>query len=507
MNRRFYITTPIFYVNARPHIGSAYTTIAADILARFHRQKGEEVFYLTGTDENSVKNVAAAKEARKDVKDYLDEMAAVWQETWDSLGISNDDFIRTTERRHIEAVFKFFKEVKKKGDIYEGVYEGYYCDGCEAFLSKDDLVDNKCPTHKKAPEYLREKNLFFRLTKYRDKLLNHIEKNPEFIEPVSRRNEVVSYIKDFMTDFSISREGAGWGIHVPEETETKRVLYVWFDALINYISAIGYATDEKKFKKWWPVDVHLIGKDIIKFHCAYWPAMLMSAGLPLPKKVFAHGFFTIDGQKISKSLGNAIDPVEASKKYGIDALRYFLIHEIKFGEDGDFSFRRLEEVYNSELANELGNLVNRVLSMVEKYFNSKIPKPTKLRNGYENYEKVINDYEEAMEELRLHDAVEAILSLVRFCNQLIDKERPWELAKKDLKHLADVIYFLLDALRILGWMLWPITPEAAEKIWEQLGVSEEKEKKWEKGVKLGGLKAGTKIKKGEPLFPKIETLK
>lgn len=526
---KFYITTPIFYINARPHIGSAYTVFAADILARFHRMKGEEVYFLTGTDENSVKNVAAAKESGKDVKDYLDEMAAIWQETWDSLGISNDDFIRTTERRHIEAVFNFFKEVKKKGDIYEGIYEGYYCDGCEAFLSKEDLVDGKCPNHKRKPQYLREKNLFFKLTKYRDKLLKHIEKNPDFIQPSSRRNEVVSYIKDFMTDFSISRERAEWGIPVPtsknvmlnsfrrpnqflkqvQDDKTNRVLYVWFDALINYISAVGYGTDEKKFKKWWPVDLHLVGKDIIKFHCAYWPAMLMSAGLPLPKKIFAHGFFTVEGQKMSKSLGNVIDPIEISRKYGIDALRYFLIREIKFGEDGDFSLRRLEEVYNSELANELGNLVNRVLAMTDRYFKSKVPSvviSSRARNlaGAKRLAQLVRNYEKAMEELGLHDAVESVLALVRSCNQLIDKEKPWELAKKDVKRLANVIYYLLDSLRILSWLLWPIMPETAEKIWEQLGIlKSERKRKWEVAIKFGGLKRGTKIKKGEPLFPKI----
>ncbi len=502
MNRKFYITTPIFYVNARPHIGSAYTVIAADILARFHRIKGDDVYFLTGTDENSQKNIEAAEKVKKGVKEYLDEMAAVWQETWDSLGISNDDFIRTTEERHKKAVFKFFKEAQKKGDIYEGVYEGYYCDGCEAFLAKDDLVDGKCPNHKKTPRYIREKNLFFRLTNYREKLLNHIKKHPEFIEPVSRRNEVISYIKDFMTDFSVSREKVEWGIPVPGDE--KRAIYVWFDALINYISAVGYGTDEKKFKKWWPADLHLVGKDIIKFHCAYWPAMLMSAGLPLPKKLFAHGFFTVGGQKMSKSLGNIVDPAEISKKYGTDALRYFLIREIKFGEDGDFSLRRLEEVYNSELANELGNLVNRVLVMTEKYFGGKVPKHTKLQIGYKFYEKTMKDYEEAMERLMLHDTVEAILSLVRYCNQLIDKEKPWGLFKSDKKRLSDVMYQLLDSLRLLGWMLWPVTPVAAEKIWEQLGIlASEKKKKWEKGSKAGELKSGTKIKKGETLFPKI----
>jgi len=603
MVKKFYITTPIFYVNAKPHIGSAYTVIVADILARFHRLKGEDVYFLTGTDENSQKNIEALrlrsgnKNITKDeIQKYLNEMAAVWQRTWDGLGISNDDFIRTTEERHLKAVEKFYKKVFKNGDIYEGTYDGYYCEGCEAFLTKEDLAGGKCAIHQKEPKYLKEKNLFFRLSKYREKLLAHIKKHPDFIEPQSRRNEVASYVDKFMTDFSITRENAEFGIAVPEGTEIRnskscpdtsrdlrfapkirnltptsspyfaagetggvrggRVLYVWFDALINYISAIGYGTDEKKFKKWWPTNVHLVGKDIIKFHCAYWPAMLLSAGLPLPKKVFAHGFFTVAGQKMSKSLGNAMDPLIISKKYGIDALRYFLVHEIKFGEDGDFSINRFEEVYNSELANELGNLVNRVLAMAEKYFAGRVPTAgnpkSEIRNpkqpplsppispgakqgefppdlpaslcearragadpsccarlglGAEEGVKIknlINDYEKAMEELRLHEAVEIILSLVRNGNQMVDKEKPWELAKTDKEKLSQVIYCLLDSLRLLGWMLWPIMPDTAEKIWEQLGiVEEEKKKKWEKGSVFGGLKAGTKIKKGETLFPKI----
>jgi methionyl-tRNA synthetase len=320
-----------------------------------------------------------------------------------------------------------------------------------------------------------------------------------------------------------------WGIPVP--IDKKQAIYVWFDALINYLTGVGYGKDEKKFAKWWPADLHLVGKDIIKFHCALWPAMLMSVGLPLPKKVFAHGFFTVAGQKMSKSLGNAMDPLIISKKYGIDALRYFLIHEIKFGEDGDFSINRLEEVYNSELANELGNLVNRVLAMTERYFGGLVPRTTELRK-LRNYENSVKNYEKAMEELRPHDAVELILSLVRSGNQMVDREKPWELFKQaslrqaqaipvvsqvellpersesevegSKKRLSLVIYCLLDSLRILGWMLYPLMPDTAEKIWEQLGIAEEeKKKKWEKGSVFGGLKPGTKIKKGETLFPKL----
>jgi len=349
---KFYITTPIYYVNDIPHIGHAYTTIAADVLARYYRMKGKEVYFLTGTDENSQKNVEAAKKVKGEelkvksekeiVAEYVNEMSAKWQETWDSLDITNDDFIRTTEPRHKKAVKKFFEAVFKNGDIYKGIYEGLYCPGCEAYVSEMDLENGKCPFHKIAPKKIKEENYFFRLKKYESKLLDYIEKNPDFIEPEARRNEVVNYISHHLEDISISRLSQEWGIPVP--IDKKQVIYVWFDALINYLTAVGYGTNEEKFNKWWPADLHLVGKDIIKFHCALWPAMLMSAGLPLPKKVFAHGFFTIGGQKISKSLGNVLDPVELVNKYGIDEVRYFLLREISFGEDGDISLKRLMTV-------------------------------------------------------------------------------------------------------------------------------------------------------------------
>ncbi len=502
MSKKFYITTPIYYVNDKPHIGHSYTTTIADILARYHRMKGEKVLFLTGTDENSQKNVEAAeKSGEKNIKKYLDKIAAIWQETWDSFGISNDDFIRTTEKRHIVAVNKFFETVWKKKDIYEGSYEGWYCAGCEAFKKESDLVNGLCPDHKKAPEKIKENNLFFRVTKYRDALLEFIGKNPEFIQPKSRRNEVVNFIRDYMEDFSITRENASCGIPVPKIAKYKKnaSLYVWFDALLNYVSAIGYGKNPAKFKKFWPADLHLVGKDIIKFHCAYWPAMLMSAGLPLPKKVFAHGFFTINGEKISKSLGNAIDPLEVSKKFGIDAIRYFLIREIRLGEDGDFSFERLNERYNNELANELGNLISRVLAMTEKYFDGKTPKKAPARLFY-----AWKEYDEDMENLRLNEALEKIWQIVREANRIIDSERPWELAKINQKRLAEVIYVLLETFRHLAWMLYPIMPGTAEKIWEGLGIAKsEKKITYKQARKWGGLKQGTKVKKGEALFPRL----
>ncbi|TAK03696.1 methionine--tRNA ligase [Patescibacteria group bacterium] len=499
---KFYLTTPIYYINGAPHVGHAYTGIIADALARYRRMRGDEVFFLTGTDENSQKNVEAAEKAGKkdDIQGYLDTMAATWQETFDELGFTNDRFIRTTEAAHAKAVEKFWKAVEAKGDIYEGEYVGLYCKGCEAFYTETDLVDAKCPLHKTAPESIKEKNYFFRLTKYRDALLEHIGKNPDFVVPAARRNEIMSYIRDFMKDVSISRSSMKWGIPVPGD-ETQRV-YVWFDALINYLTGVGYGTDEAAFKKWWPADLHLVGKDIIKFHCALWPAMLMSAGLPLPKRVLAHGFFTIDGEKISKSLGNAIDPVAVAGEYGVDALRYFLFREIRLGEDGDFSLTRLAARYDGDLANELGNLVHRVLTMTEKYFDGSAPQRADgfLAGAWDGYHA-------AWEELRTHDALDVVWSLVRQSNQLIEERAPWQLAKMgETKLLGDTMYALLETLRHIAWMLYPFMPETAEKMFAKLGLAAPKEftQPFETAWAWGELVPGARIEKGEPLFPRKE---
>ncbi|MFH1193397.1 MAG: methionine--tRNA ligase [bacterium] len=501
---KYYITTPIYYINDKPHIGHAYTTITADALANYNRLKGSEVYFLTGTDENSQKNIEAAEKYlgksdlnKKEIQKYLDEMSAVWQMTWDEIRITNNDFIRTTEPRHIKAVEKFFSRVWEKGDIYEGNYEGFYCTGCEEFKSEKELVDGKCPIHKTVVKKIKEKNYFFKLSKYRGELLDYIEKNPQFIMPESRRNEVVSYIRDFMEDVSITRESMRWGIEVPEIKG--HALYVWFDALLNYLSGIGFGEDDEKFKKFWPADLQLVGKDIIKFHCALWPAMLMSAGLPLPKQVFAHGFFTINGEKMGKSLGNVVDPVAASKKYGLDALRYYLLREIPFGEDGDFSFSRLEERYNSDLANGLGNLVSRVLAMAEKYFDGKAPAKSKgdLSEFWKNYEQSIED-------LKLHNALNLIWKEIAACDEIVDKEKPWELAKKDTARLAEIIYELLERIRHIAWALWPFLPETSEKILSKYGIMEtERKKSFSSLTKWGGLKEGQKLEKGEALFPRI----
>ena len=568
--KKFYITTPIYYVNDVPHIGHAYTTIAADVLARYHRARGEVVRFLCGTDENAQKNVEAAlrgqatpargQATRQIVQHYVDKMSAKWKLTWDELEISNDDFIRTPEPRHVNFVEKFWSMVKK-GDIYKGKYEGLYCIGCESYKTETELIDGKCPDHQRVPEKLSEENYFFKLSAYRQKFLAHIKKHPEFIQPEARRNEVAAYIRDHAADFSISRKNLEWGIPVPGDPS--QTIYVWFDALLNYISAVHNppppsltsdalrgrspteASDlreggrirsplkirgDRGVMQWWPADLHLVGKDIIKFHCAYWPAMLMSAGLPLPRTVFAHGFFTIDGQKMSKTLGNVVDPVALARKYGNDVLRYYLIREIPFGSDGDFSEARLRERYNGELANGLGNLAARVLTMVEKYSDGRIPpsppqsSPIKgeeekvknplhkgeeqqknspplmggARGGWPQYETHIAHY-------ALDRALDTVWKFISELDALIDKEQPWQLAKKgDKKRLNGVLYVLAESLRHLAWMVLPFMPETSERIFVQLGVEKaELTQSLKDAQKWGGLKPGTKIKRGDALFPRL----
>lgn len=510
MQKKFYITTPIYYVNDVPHIGHVYSTVAADVLARWHRMQGDAVYFVTGTDENAQKNAEVALRQRTGdsvqgtdrevVQRYVDTMSAKWQMTWDELGFSNDDFIRTTEARHIAGVNTFFIAVQKRGDIYKGKYVGLYCTGCEAYVVESDLVDGKCSLHKKEPKKLEEENYFFRASKYKQQLLDHIASHPEFVEPQSRRNEIIQYIKHHFDDFSISRTALSWGIPVPGDPS--QVLYVWFDALLNYCTAVGYGTDEMKFKKFWPADVHLVGKDIIKFHCALWPAMLLSAGLPLPKAVFAHGFFTINGQKISKSLGNAIDPVDLVKKYSIDAVRYFLLREIPFGEDGDFSLARLQERYNADLANGIGNLTARVVTLAEKF---KVSVKGGSASGGERHllrEKAQDTwrvYEKAIAEYRFHDALAAVWDFSTSCDGYIEEKKLWTLKGDEA---VAVIAPLLEALRHIAWWLWPVMPTTAERIFDQLGILDAVRKQSLQEAKKWG-NAQFAVKKGQSLFPRL----
>ncbi|HEX7456217.1 MAG TPA: methionine--tRNA ligase [Candidatus Nanoarchaeia archaeon] len=471
--KKFFVTTPIYYINDVPHIGHAYTTFAADILAGYHRQVGDDTFFLTGIDENSQKTVLAAENAKKEIKGYTDELAKKWKSTWKKLGISNDDFIRTTQPRHVKVVQEIFKKIADNGDLYKGKYEGLYCVGHEAFLKEDDLDEKGlCPDHQTKPEKIVEDNYFFRLSKYQDALVKHFTKNPKFVEPKERYNEIFNFIKGGLQDISVTRETQKWGIPAPNDP--RQVIYVWFDALINYISA-----DPSK----WPADVHIIGKDILRFHAVIWPAMLLSAGHPLPKKIFAHGFFTVDGVKISKSLGNAIDPLAISEKYGVDALRYFLFKEIPFGNDGDFSFKRLEEVYNADLANGLGNLVARVAKLCEnsgeRYTIHEVGNP--LANPTGDREKRIIEY---LEKLYFKDVLDLIWLEVTELDQTIDKEQPWVLLKKSKKDAHYLLQRLLLRLEKVGKLVAPFLPETSAKIAQQF--------------------TGPKIKSAKPLFPRIQ---
>jgi methionyl-tRNA synthetase len=492
---KYYITTPIYYVNDKPHIGHAYTTIVADVIKRYRRMRGDEAYLVTGTDENSQKNVEAAEKAGvADIQTYLDGMAETWKSTWQDLGLDVDDFIRTTEDRHKKGVEKFWSAVAATGDIYQGEYEGLYCTGCEAFYKETDLVDGNCPMHKRPVTTLKEKNWFFKLSAYREKLLAHIDAHPDFIQPVSRRNEIRSYIEKFMEDVSISRETVKWGIPVPNDPGS--VIYVWFDALLNYMTAVGYGTDDALFAKEWPADLHLVGKDIIKFHCALWPAMLLSAGIALPKQVYAHGYFTINGEKMSKSLGNAIDPKDLAAKVGIDPIRYYLLREIPFGEDGDFSEERLRARYNGELGNALGNGFYRVLSMTEKYCEGKVPavapsSGTGITDAWTAYGAAMNVF-------AFHHALEAAMGQALAVNGDIDAVKPWALAKTDSSAVAPHLYRWLESFRHIALLLGPIMPDVSAKMLAQLG-NPSTAQEW------GGLAEGAMLAKGEPLFPRLES--
>ncbi len=448
------ITTPIYYINAAPHIGHSYTMVAADVLARYYRELGENVMFTAGTDENSQKTLQAVeKTGGQDAQAYTDQMTAAWQKTWKDLGISYDVFVRTTSPQHHATVQAFLAKIQANDDLYKGTYEGLYCVGCEEFKRADDLVDGKCPLHNTAPEQLKEENYFFKLSKYQQPLLEHIRQNPDFIAPVSRRNEVLAFIERGLEDISFSRPSRGWGI--PWPGDNKQVVYVWSDALVNYLTATGYPNPG--YDQWWPASLHLVGKDIIKFHCIIWPAMLMSAGLPLPQQVFAHGFFTVAEQKISKSLGNAIAPSVITDKYGNDGLRYYLLRDIPFGSDGEFSFERLHSVYNSDLANELGNLVQRTASMITKYLGGTV-------GAVEAHSHDASRYHEAMTSLRFDKALEDIWERVKGLNQLVEAEKPWVLAKQDPEHLAEVLRHLVSDLLQISTLLLPFLPTAAVKI-------------------------------------------
>lgn len=487
--KKFYITTSIAYTNAFPHIGFALELIQADVIARYHRLLDDDVFFLTGTDEHGTKIARAAKEEGKDPKEFVDEISNRFRELTKTLNISNSDFIRTTDRKkHWPVVEKVWKELEANGDIYKKKYKGFYCAGCEAFITEKDLVDGRCPNHQKKPELVEEENYFFRLSKYSDKIKEKIEKDELRIIPETRKNEVLSLIKQGLEDvsFSRSREKLKWGIEVPGDPS--QTIYVWADALVNYISVLGYKSNEK-FKKYWPADVHCLGKDILKFHALIWPAILLSLGLKLPKVIFVHGYLTSGGQKMSKSLGNVVDPFNLVEKYGTDAVRYFLLREIPSTEDGDFTYEKFEARYNSDLASGLGNLVARLTTMAEKIEKTEFEKDKKDIEKYPHIKKANKEWERALEEFKFNEALKSTWDLVSFCDKQIDKEKPWE--KKE--NSAEVLRLLLGTLLRVAYNLKPFLPETSKEILSRVKISGSSDKKsWE-----------FKIKKGKPLFPRI----
>ncbi|QSQ08553.1 Methionine--tRNA ligase [Koleobacter methoxysyntrophicus] len=508
--KTFYITTPIYYPSDKLHIGHSYTTVAADAMARFKRLTGYDVFFLTGTDEHGQKIERIATEKGMEPKEYVDRIVAGIKKLWSILDISNDDFIRTTDERHKKAVQKIFKKLYDQGDIYKGEYEGWYCTPCEAFWTERQLNDGKCPDCGRDVELIKEEAYFFRLSKYQDRMMEYIKNNPEFIQPPSRQNEMINnFLKPGLEDLCVSRTSFKWGI--PVSFDPDHVIYVWIDALSNYITALGYETeDDSKFKRYWPADVHLVGKEIVRFHTIIWPIMLMALGIELPKQVFGHGWLILEGGKMSKSKGNVIDPVILVEKYGVDAVRYFLLREIPFGADGVFSNRALIDRINYDLANDLGNLINRTVTMIEKYFGGCIPAPQE-EGDYDR--DLINmavetplRVEELMNKLQFSNALSEIWRLIGRTNKYIDETMPWVIAKDENSkdRLGTVLYNLAEAIRIISVLISPFMPNTPRKIWSQLGIKDENLGTWESVLKWGNLQPGIKVSRGQPIFPRIE---
>lgn len=454
---KFYITTSIPYVNAAPHIGFSLELVQADVIARFHQVIGDDTFFLTGTDEHGTKVPKAAKAAGKKVPDFVNEISDKFRSLNTTLDIANTHFIRTSSQGHHKTAQKFWERSAAAGDIYKDKYEGYYCVGCENYVTEADLVESKCPIHKTEPEKISEENYFFRFSKYQKILEEHFAKHKDFVVPDTKYNEVLQFIKQGLKDISVSRSAKilPWGVPVPGDPS--QTIYIWFDALINYLSGIGFAEEDEIYKKFWPADVHLIGKDIARFHAALWPAMLLSAGLPLPKQIFVHGFLTVDGEKISKSLGNVIDPVSLVEKYGVDAVRYYLLREIPSDTDGDFSYEKLETRYTADLANDLGNLVSRVTNLIEKNCDGQLPNHVETPKRSEHLREHIQNF-------KLHEALEEIWSNIKWANQYIDKAKLWELPGKDPELFKEVISSLAALLKQVSIELAPFLPETATKI-------------------------------------------
>ncbi len=505
MKPAYYLTTPIYYVNDVPHIGHAYTTLAADVLARYKRLMGYEVFFLTGSDEHGQKVEKAAATSGETPLELADRVVKRFQALWDKLDIEYSDFIRTTQERHKQGVAHIFSQILASGDIYLGEYEDWYCTPCETFWTETQLIDNKCPDCNRIVEKLKEESYFFRMSKYQEQLLAHIDANPDFIQPKSKRNEIISFVKEGLRDLSVSRTTFNWGIPVPGND--KHVIYVWFDALTNYITALGYPDQAGNYGKFWPADVQLIGKDILRFHAVYWPTFLMAAGLPLPRKVFAHGWWTVEGQKMSKSLQNVVEPNMLIDKYGVDAVRYFLLREVPFGSDGDFSHTALVQRINADLANDLGNLLNRSTAMLQKYFAG-IVQPTATPEPVDDLyrqksEAMIGQVAGHMDDLAFSKALQSIWETISAGNKYIDDTAPWTLAKSAEKQarLATVMYHLLESQRLVYCLLSSFMPQTAVKGLAYLGCPEPPTAD---SLRWGILAPGTSVAKAEALFPRID---
>ncbi len=502
--QKFYITTPIYYVNDRPHIGHAYTTILADVLARYHRRAGNDTFFLTGLDEHGQKVQQAATERGITPQQHCDNMAPHFLELWDKLHIKNEDFIRTTEVRHKKVVQDVLQKVYDSGDIYHGEYGGFYCVGCERFYTEKELEEGKCPQHLKQLEYITEKNYYFRMSKYQQTLIDYINDNPEFIQPEHRKNEILGFLRQDLGDLCISRPKArmSWGIDLPFDNDY--VTYVWFDALLNYITAPGYAVDDDKFNKWWPADYHLIGKDILTTHAVYWPTMLFSAGIPQPKTIFAHGWWLTGDAKMSKSLGNIVNPLDLIDQFGVDPVRYYLMREMVLGQDASFTPESFVKRYNSDLANDYGNLLSRVTKLVNRFFEGKIPQSgapisedAELMSIDSALDTKVN---KLINGLKINEAIEEILQFIRSVNRYMELTAPWKLVKVDKDKAGHVLYIAAESLRKASILLNPVMPNRTEIVFDIFGITDF-------DPSVTGIISGTELKQHDALFPRIDLSK